>query len=101
MKGKISKILLVSVIILVGIIVALVMLTYPQYNREMSAAQSHLIAGSEVFKTDKGDIEYALTGEGIPVLLLHGAGGGYDQGLWGGKVYLGGGYKFVSDFSIG
>ena len=45
MKGKISKILLVSVIILVGIIVALVMLTYPQYNREMSAAQSHLIAG--------------------------------------------------------
>ena len=83
------KILLISVIILVGIVVALVALTYPQYNREISAAQSHLIEGSEIFRTDQGDIEYALTGEGIPVLLLHGAGGGYDQGLWGGKVYLG------------
>lgn len=96
MKGKIMKILLVGVIILVGIVVVLVALTYPQYNREMSAAKGHLIAGSEIFKTDQGDIEYALTGEGIPVLFLHGAGGGYDQGFWGGKVYLGGGYKIVS-----
>ncbi len=90
------KILLISVIILAGIVVALIALTYPQYNREISTAQSHLIEGSEILKTDQGDIEYALTGEGIPVLLLHGAGGGYDQGLWGAKVYLGGGYKFVS-----
>lgn len=96
MKSKIMKILLISVIILVGIVVAFVALTYPQYNREMSATQSHLIAGSNIFRTDQGDIEYALTGEGIPVLLLHGAGGGYDQGLWGGKVYLGDGYKFIS-----
>lgn len=96
MKGNIMKILLISVIILVGIVVAVVALTYPQYNREMSAAQGNLIADSEIFKTGQGDIEYAVTGEGIPVLFLHGAGGGYDQGLWGGKVYLGDGYKFVS-----
>ena len=96
MKGKIMKILLISVIILVGIVVVLVALTYPQYNREMSVAQGNLIAGSEIFKTDRGDIEYTETGEGIPVLFLHGAGGGYDQGLWGGKVYLGDGYKFIS-----
>ena len=96
MKGKIIKILLVRVISLVVIDVALVALTYPQYNREMSAAQSRLLAGSDILRTDQGDIEYALTGEGIPVLLLHGAGGGYDQGLWGAKVYLGGGYKIVS-----
>jgi pimeloyl-ACP methyl ester carboxylesterase len=29
-------------------------------------------------------------------LLLHGAGGGYDQGLWLGKLALGDGYKFVA-----
>lgn len=96
MKGKIMKILLISVIILVGIVVAFLALTYPQYNSEMSAIKDHIMAGSEIFKTDRGDIEYAVTGEGIPVLFLHGAGGGYDQGLWGGKVYLGDGYKFVS-----
>ena len=90
------KILLVSVIILVGIVVASVALTYPQYNREMSEVKVHLIENSEILKTDKGDIEYALTGEGIPVLLLHGAGGGYDQGFWGGKVYLEGKYQIVS-----
>jgi pimeloyl-ACP methyl ester carboxylesterase len=95
-KGKIMKILLISVIILVGLVVAVIALTYPRYHREMSSAQGHLIRGSEILKTDQGDIEYAIAGEGIPVLLLHGAGGGYDQGLWGGKMYLGAGYKFVA-----
>ena len=37
-----------------------------------------------------------LKGDGVPILLLHGAGGGYDQGLWAGTTLLGDGYKFIS-----
>ncbi len=71
-------------------------LSYQAYRRAMSDVQERLLAGSKILTTDKGDIEYAVRGEGTPVLLLHGAGGGYDQGLWLGKMSLGDGYKFIS-----
>ncbi|NPE31475.1 alpha/beta hydrolase [Methanococcoides sp. SA1] len=51
---------------------------------------------SNILKTEYGDIEYAVQGEGTPVLMIHGAGGGYDQGLWLGKVFFGNDYKFIS-----
>ncbi|KQC05287.1 MAG: hydrolase [Methanoculleus sp. SDB] len=51
---------------------------------------------STILKTEYGDIEYAIQGEGIPVLMIHGAGGGYDQGLWLGKVFFGNEYQFIS-----
>jgi pimeloyl-ACP methyl ester carboxylesterase len=90
------KTLLIIVSILIVIAGVLVIATYPRYSREMRVAREHLQAGSEILKTDKGDIEYAVKGEGTPVLMLHGAGGGYDQGLWAGKLYLGDGYQFIS-----
>jgi pimeloyl-ACP methyl ester carboxylesterase len=34
-----------------------------------------------VVSTACGDIEYAVRGQGPPLLLVHGAGGGFDQGL--------------------
>jgi pimeloyl-ACP methyl ester carboxylesterase len=90
------KTLLIIVAILVVITGVLVIVTYPRYSREMRASRKHLQSESEILNTDKGDIEYAVKGEGTPVLLLHGAGGGYDQGLWAGKLFLEGGYKFIS-----
>lgn len=40
-----------------------------------------LAAGSELVDTDEGVVELARRGAGAPVLVLHGAPGGYDQGL--------------------
>lgn len=37
--------------------------------------------GSRLLQTSFGTIEYAVAGEGPPVLVIHGAGGGFDQGL--------------------
>ena len=82
MKRKNTKLLLTIVAVVIGVAAVFIALTYPRYHREMRATKARLLAGSEILKTDRGDIEYAVQGEGTPVLSLHGAGGGYDQGLW-------------------
>ena len=54
---------------------------YFRYRREISSLREQLTAGSEIAETSAGPIEYAERGDGQPLLLIHGAGGGYDQGL--------------------
>jgi pimeloyl-ACP methyl ester carboxylesterase len=96
MKRRDVKILIIIFAVVIGIPAVFVAVTYPRYRREMHAAKARLLAGSEILKTDRGDIEYAVQGEGTPVLSLHGAGGGYDQGLWLGELALGDNYQFIS-----
>jgi pimeloyl-ACP methyl ester carboxylesterase len=60
-------------------LVALAALTYSTYRRDMREARSRIATGSEVVQTRCGLIEYASAGAGKPVLLVHGAGGGFDQ----------------------
>lgn len=71
-------------------------ITYARFRAEISEAREKVLAGSEILKTDHGDIEYVVKGEGPPVLVLHGAGGGYDQGLLLGKTSFGDAFKFIS-----
>ena len=81
---KVSYIKMVGwliVIILVVTAVVFVALTYHRYQHDMHAARERLLTGSQVIQTNSGSIEYASIGDGYPVLVVHGAGGGYDQGL--------------------
>jgi len=56
----------------------------------MAFAQDRITkGGSQVINTTYGPLEYADLGQGYPVLALHGAGGGYDQGLIISKMFLG------------
>jgi pimeloyl-ACP methyl ester carboxylesterase len=85
------------IIIVVAFLLLIVLsIMYFRFRPEISDTRKKVFAGSEILKTDYGDIEYAVEGEGSPVLLLHGSGGGYDQGLWLGKQTLGSGFKFIS-----
>ena len=69
--------------------------TYPRYTTDMQAARERLLAGSQLIQTKAGPIEYTETGDGPPVLIVHGAGGGYDQGLFIAKTFVGDGYRFI------
>lgn len=96
MQGKVAKITVIILAVIAVSIALFIGLTCYEYNQEMTAAKKRLQSGSEILKTREGDIEYATRGEGRPVLLLHGAGGGYDQGLWTAKIALDKGYKLIS-----
>ena len=54
-----------------------------RYHRDLNAARKRIDRlGSQVIETDYGPIEYAQIRDGYPVLVVHGALGGFDQGLW-------------------
>src|SRR6185369_5150053 len=55
-----------------------------------------IASGSVMADTRCGAIEYAVAGDGPPVLIVHGAGGGYDQGLDLGAPIAGKGFRIVA-----
>ena len=63
------------------VLAALVALAYVGYARDIRMARERVAIGSRIAQTACGPIEYAIGGEGSPVLVIHGAGGGFDQGL--------------------
>jgi hypothetical protein len=53
---------------------------YRQYRHELSLAYQRISSGGKVIETACGPVQYAEFGEGAPMLRVHGAGGGHDQG---------------------
>lgn len=68
----------------------------PSYGRDLKAAEARIDSGSQVADTPCGPIEYAERGEGPPVLVVHGAGGGFDQGLIIGAPLVQAGYRIIA-----
>ncbi len=66
------------------------------YERDIGAARQRVSIGSVVVQTPCGPIEYAERGEGLPVLVVHGAGGGFDQGLLLSARLIDHGYRVVA-----
>src|SRR5512138_1718657 len=73
---------------LVIAIAAGIVLLLTRYWRDITAARQRIDSlGSQVIETDCGRVEYLRAGEGSPVLVVHGALGGVDQGLWLARSY--------------
>ncbi|MEO1252773.1 MAG: alpha/beta fold hydrolase [Pseudomonadota bacterium] len=53
-------------------------------------------ADARTFVRDGQQIEYAVEGAGPPVLVIHGAGGGFDQGLLIGRELTGDGFQIIA-----
>ena len=51
------------------------------FQRDMADARLRAAAGSAVVDTRCGPIEYQQAGQGLPLLMIHGSGGGHDQGM--------------------
>jgi pimeloyl-ACP methyl ester carboxylesterase len=75
--------------------------TYARYRPSAERASARISTGSQIAASRCGPIEYAEAGEGPPVLVVHGAGGGFDQGLELGEGLARAGFRVIAPSRFG
>ncbi|WFP75540.1 alpha/beta hydrolase [Mesorhizobium sp. WSM4906] len=95
--GRIGGFLLVTLIALA----AAAGVTFLLYGNELGRLRDAVGRGSLVATLDIGPIEYADSGAGIPLLSIHGAGGGFDQGLALAADLVGEGFRVIAPSRFG
>lgn len=72
------------------------------YWRDMTRIREKLAAQkSTVIGTSFGALEYAEAGEGAPLMMIHGTGGGFDQGLLFAGQLVDAGYRVIAPSRFG
>jgi hypothetical protein len=89
------------VLVLLVAVAAATTLIIQSYYAEITAARAAASGGGRVVQTAAGPIEYAERGAGIPLLSIHGAGGGYDQGLVNVGDLVGDGFRVIAPSRFG
>lgn len=97
MSGRRAKLTL----LLGGLAAAATLVVVRAYNADLDSAEQRLAGRSEVVQTRYGQMEYTVIGEGEPILMVHGTGGGFDQGLTFTRGLLPYGYRIVAPSRFG
>lgn len=71
------------------------------YKNELGRMRDAVSRGGVVANLDMGPVEYADSGAGIPLLSIHGAGGGFDQGLANAADLVGKGFRVIAPSRFG
>lgn len=72
------------------------------YTHDIAEARARIAHGSRMIDTPHGPIEYAVAGDGpSTILIVHGAGGGFDQGLDAGEPFIARGFRVVAPSRFG
>jgi pimeloyl-ACP methyl ester carboxylesterase len=74
---------------------------YAIFACELSGARSRLAGRSQTIDTSFGLMEYAMIGDGEPSLIIHGAGGGFDQAVDTAGALAGRGYRLIAPSRFG
>lgn len=85
-----------AALIVLGAVVAGLGAAAYLYQRDIQQARERVASGSRIAQTPCGPIEYAIAGDGPPVLVVHGAGGGFDQGLDFGASLVERGFRVIA-----
>lgn len=96
-KTSLKRLTMVTAVLGTAIPVTLVC---RRYQRDISLACRRIARGGKTIETACGPIQYTEFGEGPPMLIVHGAGGGYDQGEYFAKL-IGGNYRWIAPSRFG
>ncbi len=83
------------------LLLALTALVVAAYRRDLGNAQKRARAGSTMLEVQSTSIEFATLGQGAPVLVLHGTGGGWDQGLDLARGLVSYGFRLIAPSRFG
>jgi 2-hydroxy-6-oxonona-2,4-dienedioate hydrolase len=77
--------------------------TAVEFRRDLRAHERRIAIGSRLLQTRCGPIEVAEAGpaDGPPLLVIHGSGGGFDQGLMLGDDYAARGFRVIAPSRFG
>lgn len=89
----------ISWLVVVTVVAAIAV--WAVHTRDMRRAYERIRGGSKVIPSPFGDIEYAEGGTGRPVLVIHGSGGGFDQGELLAGAVLGEGTRWIAPSRFG
>lgn len=72
----------IGIVALVSVVIVVLLLMFFSWRSDI-IERRNADPDRQVVTTALGDIEFAVVGDGIPLLSIHGTPGGYDQGLVG------------------
>jgi 2-hydroxy-6-oxonona-2,4-dienedioate hydrolase len=84
-----------------GVLLVAVGVVLYYFQRDMAELRARLVDRSEIVQTPFGAVEYGEIGEGPPVLIVHGSGGGFDQGLETAEPLARSGYRLIAPSRYG
>ncbi len=84
-----------------GLLVFALGVSYLAYRRDMDLIDRRLSEGSQLRQPGGRKVEFATWGTGPPVLVVHGAAGGYDQGILIAKAFGGEGFQWIAPSRFG
>jgi pimeloyl-ACP methyl ester carboxylesterase len=91
----------VTILGLIGILLVVIAgLIYSRFRADVDKAFQRVSSNSKVVQTSCGTIEYTEFGEGEPMLMVHGSGGGYDQGEYFARL-IGGNFHWIAPSRFG
>ncbi|WP_136646643.1 alpha/beta fold hydrolase [Tabrizicola sp. YIM 78059] len=71
------------------------------FREARTQADTRLFGQAEVIGSRAGALEYAVAGDGPPLMMIHGTGGGFDQGLLFGAGLRRRGFRIVAPSRFG
>ena len=80
---------------------ALALVAVAVYQRQIGRAYARIEGRSEVLVVGDQRIEFVRGGTGAPVLVVHGSGGGFDQGALIADAVLGDGFHWIAPSRFG